>query len=119
MFEAVQKIINDVLIVQKFAEINFRDLVILDNSYIIRKFIEASVQIETSDCQQTQALIKQKYANISKVCNTYFSKEENLNFIGISLLQTARKEKDQRNKEDLLKQAIEHFCAHPLNIDMT
>jgi hypothetical protein len=51
MFEAVQKIINDVLIVQKFAEINFRDLVILDNSYIIRKFIEASVQIETSDCQ--------------------------------------------------------------------
>lgn len=49
MFEAVQKVIKDALTIKKFSEIHFSDLVSEDKSYTIRKLIDASVQVETSD----------------------------------------------------------------------
>jgi hypothetical protein len=51
--------------------------------------------------------MRTKYAHINKVCDTFFSKNENVAFIGITLLQAAKKEKNTFKREELLKQAIE------------
>jgi hypothetical protein len=62
--------------------------------------------------------MRQIYGSINKVCKSYFSLGENITFIGITLLQAAKKEKVIQRKEELLKQAVDHLCDQPVNIDM-
>lgn len=62
--------------------------------------------------------MRKKYAYINKVCSTFFSEDENIAFIGVNLLQAAKKEKSLEKREELLKQAITHLASQPLNIDM-
>lgn len=58
------------------------------------------------------------YGSINKICGSYFSLSENITFIGITLLQAAKREKSFQRKEDLLKQAVDHLSDQPINIDM-
>ena len=44
---------------------------------------------------------------------------ENITFIGITLLQAAKREKSIQRKEELLKQAVDHLTDQPINIDMS
>jgi hypothetical protein len=44
---------------------------------------------------------------------------ENITFIGITLLQAAKREKSIQRKEELLKQAVDHLSDQPINIDMS
>jgi hypothetical protein len=53
--------------------------------------------------------MRQIYGGINKVCKSYFSISENITFIGITLLQAAKKEKSLQRKEELLKQAVDHL----------
>ena len=62
--------------------------------------------------------MRQIYGSINKICGSYFSLSENITFIGITLLQAAKKEKSLQKKEELLKQAIDHLTDQPINIDM-
>lgn len=107
MFIKVQKALNDNEAVRNFAGMYFSDLVKLENNAVIKKFLEATVRVEASDSEEAQALMRNKYALVNKTCDTFFSKNENIAFIGVSLLQTARKEKNLQRKEAMLKQAIE------------
>ena len=59
------------------------------------------------------------YGSINKICGSYFSLSENITFIGITLLQAARREKSIERKEELLKQAVDHLSDQPINIDMS
>ena len=92
-FASVQKQLDDGLIVRALCDMTFKDLVTLDNNMVIRKFLEASVQVESQSTEDTQSLMRKKYAFINKVCSTYFSEDENVAFIGVNLLQAAKKEK--------------------------
>lgn len=76
------------------------------------------MHVETAGADDAHGKMKQKYSRINKVCSTYFSQSENVAFIGVTLLEAAKKEKSLQRKEDLLRQAIEHLTANPLNIDM-
>jgi len=119
MFLQVQKAISDREVVAKFGESLFRDIVTLDNTSDIVRILEASVQIETQDQQESQALMRQRLFQIQKTCDTYFQKCENLAIIGVSLLKAAKNERNISKREDLLKQAIENLSSQPLNIDLT
>jgi hypothetical protein len=55
--------------------------------------------------------MRKKYAYINKVCSTFFSEDENIAFIGVNLLQAAKKEKSLEKREELLKQAITHLAS--------
>jgi hypothetical protein len=92
-FASVQKQLDDGLIVRALCDMTFKDLVTLDNNMVIRRFLEASVQVESQSTEDTQSLMRKKYAFINKVCSTYFSEDENVAFIGVNLLQAAKKEK--------------------------
>ena len=85
-FASVQKQLDDGLIVRALCDMTFKDLVTLDNNMVIRKFLEASVQVESQSTEDTQSLMRKKYAFINKVCSTYFSEDENVAFIGVNLL---------------------------------
>lgn len=119
MFLHLQKAISDREVVAKFGESLFRDIVTLDNTSDIIRMLEASVQIETQDQQESQALMRQRLFQIQKTCDTYFQKCENLAIIGVSLLKAAKNERNISKREDLLKQAIENLSSQPLNIDLT
>lgn len=56
----VQRAIGDKEVVGKFAECLFRDIVTLDNTSDIVRILEASVQLETQDQQESQALMRQR-----------------------------------------------------------
>lgn len=117
-FVAVQKQLNDTQVVRALCDLSFKDLLTLDNNAVIRRFLEASVQLESQSSEDTQSLMRKKYAYINKVCSSFFSEDENIAFIGVNLLQAAKKEKVLEKREDLLRQAITHLASQPLNIDM-
>jgi hypothetical protein len=55
--------------------------------------------------------MRKKYAHINKVCSSYFTEDENIAFIGVNLLQAAKREKELQKREDLLRQAITHLAS--------
>ncbi len=85
-FSEVQNHIQDKNIVQSFCDMSFKDLLTLDNNTAIRRFLEASVQVESQSAEETQSLMRKKYAFINKVCSSFFSEDENIAFIGVNLL---------------------------------
>jgi hypothetical protein len=97
--------------VEALCNLSFKDLVTLDNNSMIRSFLEASVQVESQSSEDTQSLMRKKYAYINKVCSTFFSEDENIAFIGVNLLHAAKKEKSLEKREELLKQAITHLAS--------
>ena len=52
-FAAVQKQLDDGGIVRALCDMTFKDLVTLDNNAIIRRFLEASVQVESQSAEDT------------------------------------------------------------------
>jgi hypothetical protein len=52
MFANVQKAIGDPVIVCNFANTSFKELVTLESNTVIRRFLEASVQVEASDSEE-------------------------------------------------------------------
>lgn len=58
LFNAVQKAVGDKLAIKEFADTLFKDLVTLENNALMRRFLEASVQVETSDSEEAQTLMR-------------------------------------------------------------
>lgn len=119
LFAQLQRAFEDQESFEVFANLTFKDLITTESNSIIKRLLEASVKVEISDSDDAQGLMRQKYANISKSCSTFFSRNENIAFIGVTLLQTAKREKNFQKKEEILKQAITHLVSQPVNIDMS
>ncbi len=76
----------------EFCNTLFKDLITFDNNNNIRKILEASVHVDTDGAEDPHSKMRTKYYRINKICSTYFSQSENVAFIGVTLLEAAKKE---------------------------
>jgi hypothetical protein len=75
--------LDDKEAMSQFGALTFKELITCENNSLIKRFLEASVKVESGDSDEA---MRMKYSSINKVCSTYFSRNENIAFIGITLL---------------------------------
>eukprot|EP00347_Sterkiella_histriomuscorum_P003419 403364365 len=104
----------------EFQELEFKDLVNTSHNTLIKKILEASIELDQDkDSGRTAQIIRERSIRINNLCSALFTIEENKAFVGESLISTAVKEQNQQKREELLKQAMFSLCEQPLEIDLT
>lgn len=102
MFKQLQSQLDKVEI-RELSLLKFADIVNATNNILIRKLLDATISDKIYTTEQAPSLLRQRSARVFKLCNTFFSADENKMFIGENLLKAAAKEKNINRKEELLK----------------
>ena len=97
----------------------YKDFVVFESKDILSKLLERTVFMQvTEDAQQSAQMLRDKQAQVSRLCPTLFSPLESQILLGMNLVQNATRETDQERRDEMVRRAFDLLSADPDKIDI-